>query len=510
MADIQPMSMARLRLSDAGSIVNVQGGGNTCDENDPSRGSAKKIYFGLSKLHPDESTLRQSRHFLSAQLHSVAHEDTDLPLEMGDLASWMASSTAAVGRQYQHYLAERRQGGARRYFPTRAHALHFIKAVAPTKLVDGAWLYGLVSQWRDQRYSELIRIYLEELGEGDPRKNHVVIYKKLLARYECDQWATLDDSHFVQGAIQLSLARHAGEFLPEIIGFNLGYEQLPLHLLICAYELKELNIDPYYFTLHVTIDNAASGHAARAVQAVVDAMPRLGNSKSFYQRVRNGYRLNALGAGTNDVIANFDLEQELLNVLTLKAGAGAQLHSDYCRVDGKTINEWLSGAGDMATFVQALQKMGWIRRNENPEKSRFWNLLEGGQAPMFGVFNAYERQVIHDWIAGDSHGHSICECAGVQNQRQGRNILPRDSRAKHVSLVKGERERVDIRPRTRMDISPRPDEFSSEGRLFRARLAEAADESAAMDLLTPWLSPVHHHTDVGLQATRIFAQLFRA
>src|SRR5690606_13155383 len=160
------------------------------------------------------STLQQSRRFLSAQLHSVAHEETDLPLEMGDLASWMTSNTAAVGRQYQHYLAERRHGGARRYFPTRAHALHFLKAVAPTKLVDGAWLYGLVSQWRDPRYSQLIRIYLEELGEGDPHKNHVVIYKKLLAGYECDQWSTLDESHFVQGAIQLSLARHAGEFLP--------------------------------------------------------------------------------------------------------------------------------------------------------------------------------------------------------------------------------------------------------------------------------------------------------
>src|SRR5690606_37864275 len=120
--------------------------------------------------------------------------------------------------------------------PAKSHALHFLRAVAPTKLVDGAWLYGLVAQWRDARYAELVRIYLEELGEGDAAANHVVLYKSLLATHECGQWEYLDETYFVQGALQLSLARHSHQFLPEIIGFNLGYEQLPLHLLICAYE----------------------------------------------------------------------------------------------------------------------------------------------------------------------------------------------------------------------------------------------------------------------------------
>ena len=65
------------------------------------------------------------------------------------------------------------------------------------------------------------------------------------------------------------LALAATEYLPEVIGYNLGYEQLPLHLLISSYELSELGIDPYYFTLHVTIDNASTGHAQKAVQAVL-------------------------------------------------------------------------------------------------------------------------------------------------------------------------------------------------------------------------------------------------
>src|SRR5690606_1606471 len=120
--------------------------------------------------------------------------------------------------------------------------------------------------------------------------------------------------HFVQGAIQLALAEHAERFLPEIIGFNLGYEQLPLHLPITAYELTELGIDPYYFTLHVTVDNADSGHAKKAVQSLLDAWPQVADGAEFYRRVRAGYRLNELGASTVSVIGDFDLQREVLRI----------------------------------------------------------------------------------------------------------------------------------------------------------------------------------------------------
>jgi|GEM_PF-6927555 len=33
-------------------------------------------------------------------------------------------------------------------------------------------------------------------------------------------------------------------YLPEVVGFNFGYEQLPLHLLITTYELDELALPP--------------------------------------------------------------------------------------------------------------------------------------------------------------------------------------------------------------------------------------------------------------------------
>ena len=92
----------------------------------------------------------------------------------------------------------------------------FLRGVAPTKLVDGAWLYGLLPRWDDARFTALIQAYLEELGEGLREKNHVLLYRKPLANQGCNDWQELDDEHFVQGAIQLALAGHAEQFLPEV------------------------------------------------------------------------------------------------------------------------------------------------------------------------------------------------------------------------------------------------------------------------------------------------------
>lgn len=453
-----------------------------------SKSYPKQLYFALLEPKPHDAVLAQSRRFLYQQLDSVESMASDLPPKVEGLMDWMRSNTALVGKQYRDYLAQRRSGQGQRYFPTKSHALHFLKGVAPTKLVDGAWLYGLVSQWRDSRYIEPIKIYLEELGDGEAEKNHVLIYKNLLAAHECTHWENLPESNFIQGAIQLSLAQHASEFLPEIIGFNLGYEQLPLHLLICAYELAEWDIDPYYFTLHVTIDNSDTGHAARAVQAVKDAMPNLGDRDSFYQRVQNGYQLNSLGAGTTQIIADFDLEQELLNIFATKAVAGSLLHSDYCRIGGKTVNEWLAEPEQIHEFVEILVEKRWIRRNEHPSKSRFWNLLVGEKGAMFGVFNAYELQVIYDWIAGESLQAPASMNRRYKNRRQGFDSTPQDtSESKAYS-----------------------DEFSAELNLLTDKLARAPDKNAAMDLLVPWLSPIYHHTPIGLMATRIFAQKLKA
>ncbi len=290
-------------------------------------------------------------------------------------------------------------------FRQPCHALWFLQQVAPTKAVDGAWLHGALWHWQDPRFHGLIRTFLEELGDGDPRCNHVLIYQRLLSRLGCSQERPLDPARYLQGTLQLALGQNCQRFLPEVIGYNLGYEQPPLHLLITTHELAELGIDAYYFQLHVTIDNAASGHARRSVESVTELVRDQG--PAFYERVRHGYRLNDLGGDTPSLIASFDLQAELLGTLERKRIYGQCMHSDRCRLQGRTINQWLAEPGAMPGFLEALQAQGWIKRDSDPKQSRFWSLIEGPIAAMFGVFDAYEKQLWHDWIAGSWQGAGI-------------------------------------------------------------------------------------------------------
>jgi hypothetical protein len=141
---------------------------------------AKGIYFSLFNNNPDQLALARSRFYLARQIETVKRFNADIPQGLEALSSWIDANTLHVGHQYAEYLKTRKADEPRRYFVNKSHALYFLKSVAPTKLVDGAWLYGLLEHWNDGRYTDLIRIYLEELGEGIPDKNHVVISKSYL------------------------------------------------------------------------------------------------------------------------------------------------------------------------------------------------------------------------------------------------------------------------------------------------------------------------------------------
>jgi hypothetical protein len=504
----QPFPALPARPSDAALFSPANALGVDC---------VRALYFSLSKPQPDAGTLDAARRFLDASVQDVALMESDLPASASELEDWINRNTADVGMRYQSYLAARKAGGPRQYFSNKSHALYFLKSVAPTKTVDGAWLYGLVRHWNDGRFGSLIRIYLEELGSGMPDKNHVLLYKKLLAVHGCDKWDQLSETHFVQGAIQLALAHQADHFLPELIGFNLGYEQLPLHLLIAAYELNELGIDPYYFTLHVTVDNADTGHAKTALNGLREAWPVVGDGARFYERVINGYKLNMLGAGTNSVIDGFDLKQELIAILAEKSAVGKQVHSDYCRVAGRPINDWLSDPAEIPAFLEALEQAGWIRRHEAPENSRFWKLIQGERAEMFGVFSAYEQQVIHDWILGDAAGAGAAGAVATAADKPGQRMLSFKARQKLLETLARRGVQEPAQPSVAGQapqlhaVDGRADDsasdFDQDLRQLDLALARTSNRDEAMDLLASLLSPARHHTAVGLKATRLFTRM---
>ncbi|MCM2360082.1 iron-containing redox enzyme family protein [Pseudomonas sp. SR18] len=435
-------------------------------------GEYQRVYQHLYGEAPNAESV--AREFLQTQLAQVQDATNELPAEPEQLLAWVEQRCAAVAQDYADYLEQRQQGRPRRYFQNKAHALYVLQRVAPTKQVDGAWLYGLLHYWQDQRFDGLLSTYLEELGDGEAAQNHVVIYRKLLSDHDADSDAGVEDEHYLQGALQLALGLCAEEFLPQVIGYNLGYEQLPLHLLITSYELSELGIDPYYFTLHVTIDNASSGHACKAAQSVLNLLPLGEGRADFYRRVAEGYRLNDLGQGTTAVIEQFDLHAEVVAMLERKRTFGQHMHSDYCCFEGKTVNQWLAQPGQVGAFLQALQDKGWIKRNQDPAESRFWQLIEGAGAAMFGVFSGYEKQVLHDWIAGEWISDQR-----VAPVRRGRSS--RFSQEQHRPADPDTQALVDS-------------------------LWQLPDEQQ-LNALIPWLSARRHCTPAGLYATRRFIQL---
>lgn len=405
------------------------------------------------------------RRYLQTQLKAAENLPDDLPADLADLTGWVAAKCQAVAQRYHSYLENRRAGSARTYFTNRAHALYFLQHVAPSKLVDGAWLYGTIKHTDDWRFRGLVRTYLEELGDGDPALNHVLLYRNLLTEHDCSPTAPLDDSLYLQGTIQLALGTLSDDFLPEVLGYNLGYEQLPLHLLITAFELSELGIDPHYFTLHITIDNASSGHALKAVEAVLNLLPSGQAKGEFLKRLRAGYLLNDLGKNSTDVIRSFDLEQEVVAMLENKATFGRYMHSDYCQLEGRTVNQWLATPGQGRQLLAALETKGWIKRHQAPQDSRFWQLIDGPGAVMFGVFSGYEKQLLKDWISGDWKDE--------------------------LSTQKASPFR--IRSPLRISVNS-PDEQLT---LF--------DSQSAEDLIA-LMAPGSHATPEGLAATRVFSQ----
>ena len=433
-------------------------------------GNIRCIYDALLK---DENPQALAQSFLHEQLQNAGQLPDTLPQDPTTWHAWVAEHCTDVAQQYAEYLQQRKAGGPRQFFTCKAQALYFLQAVAPTKLVDGAWLYGLLAQWQDPRCAGLLTPYLEELGDGNPAQNHVVIYRKLLAEHDLQDSAAIADEHYLQGALQLALGIAGVDCLPEVIGYNLGYEQLPLHLLITSYELSELGIDPYYFTLHVTIDNASTGHAQKAVQSVLQLLPLEGDREEFLRRVAAGYRLNDLGQGSRAIIESFDLDAELLNMLERKRPFGQHMHSDYCRFEGKTVNQWLSAPEQLPGFLAAMEKKGWIKRGQDPQASRFWQLIEGDGAAMFGVFSPYEKQLLHDWIAG--------------------NWTP-------------ERSATAVRRGTSVATEPPvPDNDPDIQSLQTSLEGLAAHEQ--MPVLIPWLSAHRHSHPAGLMATRRFIEL---
>lgn len=461
--------------------------GKHLDFNSESMSSYKDFYHAFSQFKPSKDLFKQAKNFLDQQLTQATQSDCELPAHVEQLHDWMLNKITSTGQAYQAYLRDRKAGQPRRFFANKGKALLFLQHIEPVKRVDGAWLFGSLQLWADQRSEPLIRTYLDELGNGCTQQNHVLLYQGLMSKEEIPPSTNLDDVLYLQGSIQLALGLLGKDYLPEVIGFNLGYEQLPLHLLISTYELDELGIDPYYFNVHITIDNADSGHARKAVEALHAYLPLFEQREEFYQRVKNGYNLNQLGLTSDQIIQSLDLEKAVLDIFAKKAVVGQLSHANYCRVGGQSINQWLQQPDKLADFVAALQHSNWIKRHQDPQDSRFWQAIASDQGVMYGVFSRAEKQMIYDWIAGE----------WLQSADAPR--IPR-YRASHHSQTSTAFEPMTLQQALHskdVDVCG-----------LAKQLQQCQTNQEAFFLLIPFLSSSLHSSHCGLWATQQFLSLY--
>lgn len=157
-----------------------------------------------------------------------------------------------------------------------------ILQLTPALLVDGAWLAGMngAAEALDTADRHLLKIYMDELGEGRPAWNHPNVHRKLLDSQgiqlpDFREAAFARHPEFMDAAFDLPVYLMAmglltGERYPEILGLNLAIEMsgLGASYLRAIDILRYHGIDPTLIQLHLSIDNPASGHAARAREAI--------------------------------------------------------------------------------------------------------------------------------------------------------------------------------------------------------------------------------------------------
>ncbi|KAF3172068.1 hypothetical protein TWF788_009511 [Orbilia oligospora] len=389
----------------------------------------KQLYFKLQNLERYPEILPQARDVLISLLSETLQRaarlsDGILSLKSYDreeLLEFNRKEHNIVMERWEQYLSRRRAGSPRELFATRQEAKRWLAQSAPVKYVDGAWLghiHKITTQFSHRQITKKAwQVLSEELGDGDVEKNHVYIYHRLIKSI-CPDLPAGDDIEFIHprhhthmsepgpwkaAVAQLLISLFPHDFLPEILGFNMHFEAVTLETLQAAKELKELKIDPYYFLLHISIDNADSGHAAMAVETVIEYIELIRARDGYaaaheaWVRVQAGYVLSsglpiAPTSTTIDKSASprrlfSDLEREVVRIFKSKAEVSQKIHcGSNLKLGGRAIFEWLepsvlASEENQATLLDVLSNSKpWVYQGSGDPKF-YWRFINKEEAP---------------------------------------------------------------------------------------------------------------------------------
>ena len=404
----------------------------------------KEFYFKLQNLEDFPETKRRAQELFTALLSqalrdfSSAEDKSILSLghfDKDDLAKFMQCHQERISTRYEEYIRRRQTGGPRELFQNRQDAGEWLREIAPLKLVDGAWLGHLNTITMPFALRSIIKqtwqVFIEELGNGSADQHHVKIFEDLLRNFEPDLPSPTSRAvlhpRFQLGSVkywraavaQLLVSLSPHEYFPEILGFNMHFECLQLDTLQAAKELPEVGLSADYFLLHVSIDNNHSGHAAMAMESVIDYIEHVAQTEGriaadvAWKRVQAGYvlsewqsreasldlrKIKSFGAGSLT-----RLESNVLAIFDSKIHAAHRLHcASAARIGGRTLSEWLdpdafSREEWQHEFIRSLRKSKpWVYPGDS-QKSRLAKELRWG-GKMYGAFTKAELDTLDLWI----------------------------------------------------------------------------------------------------------------
>lgn len=404
----------------------------------------KELYFKLQNLDQHPEILPQARDLLISMFSETLAESAQRPtsgiLSMEHysregLAKFIQTKDDRMVQLWEDYLTRRRAGAPRELFQDREEAKWWLKQVAPAKYVDGAWLghiNKITTPFALRRATKIAwQVLSEELGDGDVRKNHVYVFAELMKEIGSGlpRGDTADFIHARHGlnepavwkaaVAQLLISLFPHEFLPEILGFNLHFEGLTLETLKAAKEVEEVKFNAYYFFLHVTIDNADSGHTMMAMQAVVEYFEHLQKTQGSqavehaWRRFQTGFILSA-GLPTTplspsmrkppvDSFPRTEREAQVIKIILAKAAVSHKIHcSSRLRVGRRALVDWLeptalASKSRQMEFLDELSNLKpWVRKGNSASSKLIHELSWGGK--MFGSFTYNEVNVFRRWI----------------------------------------------------------------------------------------------------------------
>ncbi|XXY50161.1 LodA/GoxA family CTQ-dependent oxidase [Sorangium sp. So ce269] len=297
---------------------------------------------------------------------------------------------------------------------------------APFNQLDGAWLRNVTRAGPiDEVHALLFSIWSDEVGNGDPAKNHCNIYTSLLQSVgfylppvESEAYAQnpkMLDSAYTVGVFQLAISQFSEDFLPEILGMTLQLEWEAPVLVTTREQLLSYGIDPHFYELHIAIDNAVSGHGGQARTAVELYLDKVRVQRGeeavqeTWRRIWNGYVAFATtGTLYHDIQEKIErrrsktrlesLEEQVIAIIEHKRPYANRNHGTK-RLGPNLLNNWFD---DPKGLLEELRRSGMIVDGK-PELSPFFQLTSFG-GPMYKVFTDEQIEVWRDWtraLAGE-------------------------------------------------------------------------------------------------------------